>query len=347
MFLAESSPKLRRVQGGGRFRARIRRRLASGALVASCCLSGGAWAQPSPARQTEAFRLVWSSSAGCGDGKAFLSELKSRTTLLRDAQREEHGLTLIVATFLEGSEVRGQLTLHKQSGEISVRKVPGSSCEEVESALALVAALMVDPLAASWEREPPKPPPRPETPPLPPPARSPFADFSLRLEQRLTARNAIAPRFTWGQGWGLMVTREAGDYRPSVAVSAQVARATTSATAGSAELGWAAAQVTLCPASYRPTASWDFRVCGAFQLGRLRGTGFRTASPARQSVLWSSVGLQVEGRYELLGPLWLGWEGALTFPFSRERFYLEPQEILHRIPSWGASFGLGLGLRFF
>jgi hypothetical protein len=49
----------------------------------------------------------------------------------------------------------------------------------------------------------------------------------------------------------------------------------------------------------------------------------------------------------LLGPLWLNAQAELNFPFSRERFYLEPGETLHQVPAWGATFGAGLGLRFF
>jgi hypothetical protein len=83
------------------------------------------------------------------------------------------------------------------------------------------------------------------------------------------------------------------------------------------------------------------------QLGRLRGTGFRTASPATKSIFWSSAGIELEGRYQLLRPLWLGLESALTFPFTRERFYLEPEQTLHRVPAWGLSVGLGVGVHFF
>jgi hypothetical protein len=144
-----------------------------------------------------------------------------------------------------------------------------------------------------------------------------------------------------------MLTRETGTVRPSLGLSLQIAEATTSAAHGSAELEWAAAQLALCPFGLRPGRSWDLRACAALQLGRLRGLGFETARPASQALLWASAGVEVQGRYRLLGPLWLGWEGAFTLPFSRERFYLEPQETLHRVPAWGLSFGLGLGLHFF
>jgi hypothetical protein len=232
-----------------------------------------------------------------------------------------------------------------------VREVPGGSCQEVASAMSLIAALMVDPLAAGLAqvrqgRQPVKtssPPERPAPPPLalPPPA------WSVQVEHRFIAQSAIAPNVAWVQAGRVMLTRQSSEWHPSLSLGAHFAHAVTSAPAGSAELEWAVAQLSLCPAGMQPSARWDWRACAAFQLGRLRGSGFETLSPASKSVLWSAAGAQLEGRFEVIGPLWLGWEGALTFPFTRESFYLDPQQRLHRVPPWAVSFGVGLGLRFF
>jgi len=334
------------VTGGRWSRERLRRHLLAGLSLAFSCRAGVALAA-SPTRQSEPFRLVWSSSAGCGNARTFLAELEGRTALLREARTDEHAITLIVETFRVESGVRGQLTMRKPDGELTVREVPGQNCQEVESAMALIAALMVDPLAGGSERSSGGRPVEPleRTPKSAPPASEPA--WSLRAEQRLTARTAIAPGLTWGQALGVMLTRETGEVRPGLGLSVQAADATTSASQGSAELDWVAGQLALCPIGVQPGKSWDFRACAALQLGRLRGTGFETARPATRAILWSSAGVELEGRFQLLGPLWLGWEGAFTLPFSRERFYLEPEQTLHRVPWWGLSFGVGLGLRFF
>jgi hypothetical protein len=144
-----------------------------------------------------------------------------------------------------------------------------------------------------------------------------------------------------------MLTREASRLRPSLSLSGHVAHSTITAPQGRAELAWTAAQLTVCPVAAGPQKRWEVRACGAFQLGRLRGTGFQTASPATKSIVWSSAALELQARHHLVGPLWLGLEGAFGVPFSRERFYLQPERTLHRVPPWAASFGLGVGLRFF
>jgi len=271
-----------------------------------------------------------------------LAELEGRTALLREAREDEHAATLIVATFRAPGGVRGQLTVRKPDGDLTVREVAGLDCREVESAMALIVALMMDPLAGGSER------PGLKTLPLATvhgPGLQP-SPWSWRVEQRLTARTAIAPGLTWGQSLGAMLTRESVRPHPSAGLSLHLAHATTSVLHGSAELEWVAAQLTLCPAGLRPGDSWDLRACAAFQLGRLRGIGFHTFDPATKAILWSSAALELEGRYQLLGPAWLGWEGAFTIPFSRESFYVEPGQTLHSVPAWGVSFGLGFGLRF-
>jgi len=339
------------VTGGRWSRARTAGRLlAASGLLALWCEAGHALAQAPQAKVAEPFRLVWSSSAGCGNARTFLEQLASRTTRLREAREGEHAITLIVETFRNPGGVRGQLTVRKRDGDLTVREVPGLNCLEAESGMALIAALMVDPLAGTAERALPGALVEPAADASDAGPRSPShreADWSWRVEQRLTARTAVAPGWAWGQALGVMLTRESATFRPSLAVSAHDARATIARPSGSAELRWSAAQMAVCPVGLRPDASWDLRACASFQLGRLRGEGFQTAKPTEASILWASAGLELQGRYQVVGPLWVGLEGAFTFPFTRERFYLEPQQTLHQVPSWGASLGGGAGLRFF
>jgi hypothetical protein len=339
------------VMGGSRSRARLGGYVLTLAALLACTFKTKATqAQEAGAPVTESFRLVWSSSAGCGSRYSFLKELENRTTRLHEAREDEHAITLIVETFRTDSGVRGQLTVRKPDGDLSVREVPGADCAEVESGMALIAALMVDPLAASLDRVPSRPLPTqavraPDAKPTP---GAPLVSrWSLRVEQRLMGRTAVAPGWTWGPAVGAMLTREASPFRPSVALSVHDARATVVKRQGSAELEWRAAELGLCPIAAPVGEAWDLRACASFQLGRLRGAGFDTVKPAKKRILWASAGVQLAVRYRIVGPLWLGLEGAVNFPFTRERFYLDPGLTLHQVPAWGVSAGLGVGVRFF
>lgn len=307
-------------------------------------------AQAPPKPHTEPFRVFWSSSADCGSAESFASELKARDQSLRDAERDERATTFLVETFREDAGVRGQLIVRRPDGQVSTRQVPGATCAEVESALALIASLMMDPL--SMGMGPGKQTPSADIAPVEPKTgateRDPRPHLSLRAEHRLIGQGAVAPGLSWGQAARLMLTHESRAWSPSVGLSLHVTGATASGSHGSAELEWLAGQLSACPLAGEAAPRWDLRGCALLQVGRLRGTGYQTTSPAARSILWTGAGLQVEGRFELLGPLWLGWEAAVVFPFTRERFYLAaPEETLHRIPAAGGSFGLGAGLRFF
>lgn len=329
---------------GGRYpQPRSLRRIAAAALLAAGSLTAHVAHAETPAPQaTEAFRVVWSTTGGCGDAASFLAELKSRTSRLRPARDGEAATTLVVSMHREAAGARGHLTVSKPDGDTIVREVPGRTCQEVTSAMALIAALMVDPLAALSERAERAPEP-PALPPTAPERRA----WAFGLEARLTSRSAIAPGFTWGEAAGLTLIWQALSFRPSLQLSAHRARATTSRSLGSAQLTWTAAQLTLCPVSLQPGARWDIRACALFQAGRLLGEGYDNPNPEAAAVFWSSVGLQGELRVELVGPLWLGLEAGLIRPFTHERFYVDPAQTLHQVPTWGASFGAGLGLLFF
>jgi hypothetical protein len=314
---------------------------------------GLASAQEPPEAQVEPFRVFWSSSADCGSAESFASELKARAKSLRDAARDERATSFFVEVFREGTGVSGQLIVRRPDGQLSTREVPGATCAEVESALALIASLMMDPLSmggspveetqgAITPAQRPADSPDVEEEPLP------HVHFTLRAEHRVIGQGGVAPGLSWGQAARLMLTRDSSGWSPSVGLSAHYTGATASGSHGSADLEWLVGQLSACPLAWQAASGWDLRGCALAQLGRLRGTGYQTPSPAARTILWSGAGLQVEGRLKVLGPLWLGWEAAMVFPFTRERFYLAaPEETLHRVPAVAGSFGLGTGLRFF
>ncbi len=325
-----------RVMGG----PRSLKQLGALGLVSAALLGPrSAQAQARPSAPSEPSRVIWSSSPGCSSEAAFLAELRSRTSRLRPAREGEHATMLIVEMMREQGGVHGALTVRKSNGDLLTREVPGPNCQEVTSAMALIAALMVDPLAAMSDAVAPPPP----LPPPPPARRA----WSLRADVRLTARTAVAPGLAWGESLGATGTWEAQRFRPSLKLSAHRARGTASRASGSAELRWSAAEIALCPWGAQPGERWDVHACAVFQLGSLRGRGYQTLNPAEKSIIWSAAGVELEGRVKLVGPLWAGLDAAIVRPFTHESFYLEPADTLFRVPKWGYGFGAGLGLLFF
>ena len=161
--------------GQGRARARV-----AVALGCAPALALLAWAAPAAA-DTEPIRIVFHAPAGCPDEAAFTGQITARTQRARLAAAGEVARTFSVTISpARGARARGKLVIDDPRGPSASRAVSGT-CEEVVSALGLVAALAIDPRASTAPKPlsaqpPPAPPPSPPPPPrprepLPPPPR--------------------------------------------------------------------------------------------------------------------------------------------------------------------------------
>ncbi|MEZ4257717.1 MAG: hypothetical protein R3B36_01535 [Polyangiaceae bacterium] len=100
-------------------------------------------AQPS----AEPVRLAYDAPADCPSSSAFFDEIAARTPKVRRPEAGEEARTLRVRVTREGDAYAGSLTIEQGASGTTPRRVGGSSCAEVVSALGLIAALAVDPEA--------------------------------------------------------------------------------------------------------------------------------------------------------------------------------------------------------
>lgn len=106
------------------------------------------------------------------------------------------------------------------------------------------------------------------------------------------------------------------------------------ATAAGAELGLATLGVDACVTPWR----LDIAPCAGPELDRMQGTGFGVDKPRTDATSWISVGLGVEGRLGLVGPLGVTLGLRLVVPTRRETFGLDGVGNVHRV---GALAGRG------
>jgi len=88
---------------------------------------------------------------GCPSADAFVAQVRARTGRVHLAEDGDTGLTLRVTIARAGSRVEGTLVVVDASGAESRREVTGDSCATVSLALALVAAMRIDPTASLAE----------------------------------------------------------------------------------------------------------------------------------------------------------------------------------------------------
>ncbi|HVJ21434.1 MAG TPA: hypothetical protein VM686_38750, partial [Polyangiaceae bacterium] len=122
-------------------------------LILSCGLLLGA----SRAHAEEVtYSLFYLPAKGCPSAEQFAAELATRAPWLTEADGEAP--LSIEVSFQESTPVTGVLVVRDTDGQTTTRSVPGSSCAEVVSALALITTVLVD--AQRAEKPAPAPAPR-------------------------------------------------------------------------------------------------------------------------------------------------------------------------------------------
>src|SRR5689334_23382485 len=97
----------------------------------------------------EPVRLSYTAGAGCPSESAFMTGVRARTSRVRWVSEGERARVFVVTLSQTDKESSGHLVVRLPNESESERDVTGDTCEEVASALALMAALSVDPDAAS------------------------------------------------------------------------------------------------------------------------------------------------------------------------------------------------------
>jgi hypothetical protein len=176
------------------YRAALARLLVAAlASIASVLIGSEASAQIRPVR------IRYEAHEGCPSAAAFMEEIASRTSRMREAKEGDEALTVRVQISRAQGLSRGRITLGEAS-DLRDREVDGPTCDEVVQALALITALKIDPQASLAPRPPaaeprssdiarppsdtlpaPPSPPPVEPPPVAPPVTSAFVRVPLRF----------------------------------------------------------------------------------------------------------------------------------------------------------------------
>ncbi len=324
------------------------------------------------AQASLAFRVESRTEATCPAADQFARQLRARTPLVRPAFPDEPALDLQIEISASGPGLVGRLTLREPSRATTVREVPGASCSEIVNALALIAAVLIDPGASSelgdGSAEDP-PPPAAQPPPRPIPAEpAPVRPLERRpAASRRDGAAAAAPaseRWWMGVGFGAGV-ESAPTPVPAAALSADAVASVRSwlwvgaavlhaqgvtlwTPAGSGSISWTAARLQGCPLRWPASGRLALRPCALFEAGQLGATGERTVDRQTVRVPWWSTGAGVVLTASLVERLSLVGHGGAVLPWRRERFYFAPdsaENTAFRVPVVGAHGRLGLIVR--
>jgi hypothetical protein len=333
------------------------------------------WASVAEAQTGGSFHLDYEAPAHCPTAAAFAAKIEGHTAVARRVAEGEASRRFRAVFDTSAPAARGRLEIVDFDGTPSVREVEGRDCNEVADALALIAAIVIDPNARPAETQQeadasaaaaakaaataPRPRPvaevtMPQLIPAPVlvPRRKPEQSEALPLRLGLifqagaVTRN-LAPKLGVALVYGIEALLDRDDLlAPSVRLSLYETRSGELSTpSGKARFEWTSARVSGCPVMW----SWEnfgVRPCLIADFGRVVAEGYETEEPAKESVFWSALG--AAGRTELTlvdDTLLLEFEAGVLFPLRRQRFYFAPDLDVYKIGPGGYALG-GIGFRF-
>jgi hypothetical protein len=289
--------------------------------------------------------LEYVAGAGCPDEAAFRAQLGSRLSAPIDTWSTQ-SVRVEAAAYSNGA--RGSLVVVDRSGTAARRVVDGATCDEVVSALALMAVVLLE---GSAERVPPPPSGAPEARPNPAPRRYEREPARTGSTVRWAAglhgviAGGVAPSLAPGlRGFGEVGAPVAEPFIPSLRLSFAWTTDTHAQSAvGDTRFSFLSGRAEACPLRFGTKLA--LVVCSSFDVGRVAGDT-RPAGTGLQERLWLAPGVVLRLAWAATPFLDLELEGGATFPLFRYRFFVTPDSTVHQVPSVTGSGGLGLALRF-
>jgi hypothetical protein len=310
------------------------------------------------------FRLEYWARGQCPDAVEFARQIQSRAPRLRPAEADEPALGFYAELDASGGSATGRLTARSPDGREVKREVRGATCDDVVTALALIAALAADPtqpVEAPPTRAKPaqrRKAPRTADPALDDPnyellseplVRDPAQRWTYGIGGGLAFDSSIAP----SPGYGLSVAFAAegpggSAVRPLYVLSAnRAAAASTETSAGNAAFTWLAFRLTGCPVRWPEQTPLYLRPCAFLDAGGLEGKVSFGAESRDKTEAWFALG--AFGRIEALVGEVVAFEldGGVSLPLRHDEFRAgESQSVAFRVPEAGILGRIGLSYRF-
>lgn len=304
------------------------------------------WALLWVGQTTEVPRLSYAAPDPCPTEQAFLGAVQRRVPDVPLDVPAPQTLHVEVQTSSTGTYV-GELVVREGAHAFKPRRVSGVRCEEVTSALALIASIV---LRSPPERPPPPPDIAPAFGEVQPVLRSRNADVTGGDPSRWAVALGVAadagalPAVAWSipieVAYGAVDRGVAG---PIVRAGLRWGRRTTDDEL--ARFTLVALAVDACPWTFAWSAL-RLEPCAHFAAGWLGASGVGLAQAAEASRGFAAAGLRGRGVWFLTPWVFVEVAAKLEVPLVRDRFAARPDQTLHRASALGAGLQSGVGVIF-
>lgn len=317
----------------------------------------------------------------CGSEELLLEAIRTRSPGFLPIDWNAPDVTRLMVRFLpQDNFVLVELDFTDPSGAHSVRNVPARDCSEAVRASAWILTLLVDPeAAAAAEEAAASPPPASEAPEVKNEPNSPAAETAAARRAE-SGRNLDSPPEdseptppsppkAWQIGIGIFggvlqtglpetplgyggfvewAWERESWFRPSARLAGLDAGTGVSHTdRGDVSVTFVGGRLSLCPVRTSRSYWLSTRACAMGELGRLRGEGQDTVDKSSASPTWYGAGPAVGVEVQAWSFLAVELEGAVVFPFNRDRFVFEPDpvQVGFEVPAFSGSLSLAIAGR--
>jgi hypothetical protein len=321
---------------------------------------------PAQASEVKPVQVVVDAPLGCGDADEFFSSLRSRTHLVRPATGDEPHTTLRVRILETRRYAMGELRLVDSRGETDTRRVQGARCDDVVQALALAAAVALDPsVLLPSAKTTPEPEPTAASAPAPTIAPAVVEPGAVRkqTESPLSSDSQIEPQFVLGTAlvgsillssgtspgaaiFGRWTPAGGGRLRPTVGIALTYFRNDVVQSPAAVQASLAGLVLTACGGGWR-AGVMTVKPCGLVMSGWLSVSGREAIRPGSVDLLWLSAGVLARVAINVGGGFALDLEAGISAPFLRREFYVTaPSQVVEKTPTLSPQAGLGLAYGF-
>jgi hypothetical protein len=304
-------------------------------------------AAAAPGGAAEAIHLTYDAPPECPSREAFEQQIRLRCDGLRAAEPQERARSFVVAVVQQGALFEGTLTVRDLDAQETSRSFSSARCDEVTSALALVAAAAIELRAGRTPVEPrPKVEPPKELPPevaVPAPPLAPRRGWLLGVGAHLGVTGGASSRPLFG-GAAFVELENARDsvWSPLVRVGVKfVPGQDVPVGEAAARFSLVSAAAEVCPLEALAASRVSLRPCVRLEAGALTASGLYLPDPKTATRPWLAPAVVGRVRVRTWGSLSLELEAAAAFPLVRDRFYFGPDATVHQVPAVTASAGAG------
>jgi hypothetical protein len=319
-------------------------------------MGGRAFAAESGADvDAELVRVQYVAPPSCPSEDAFWAAMMARTPKVRRADAGAPARTFVIRLAAGTDESTGHLVVRAVDGSTTEREVVGDSGEEVVAALALVAALAVDPNATTRPIPIPAPAARPPAVLASPPTvvraspatprEAPRARGEVSLEGLVLT--GASPGTLFGASPTLAATRPSrGWFEPTVRLAfAAASTGPLGVSGGTATFTSLLGAIEGCPHRWT-SGSWSLEPCLRFEAGVLTAQGADVVPPRTDTHSWVAAGAIGRAEWRFFRGYFVEIAGGVRVPLVRTTFFFEPDVTIYRTAPVSGLFSAGLGLRF-